>query len=102
MSDYVDYLSDADGLRLLTAIGHAEEFHQKTLQLIHGLLFDSEYETWFSAGRRWAARLSPREKDVVVMKLKGLSFYKIADILGLHPSSTKTYWRRAMGKKPSI
>jgi len=98
----IDFLSDEDGKRLVDAIDIAGEFHQKTRQLINGLLFDQEYENYFNAGRRWAARLSKREMDVVVMKLRGLSFYSIADILGLHPSSTKTYWTRAMNKKPAI
>tara|TARA_Y100000310_G_scaffold327409_1_gene393736 strand:+ start:177 stop:482 length:306 start_codon:yes stop_codon:yes gene_type:complete len=98
----IDYLSDADGQRLVDAIDLAGGFHNKTRALINGLLFDDEYENFFNAGRRWAARLSKRESDVVIMKLRGMSFYRIADILGLHPSSTKTYWRRAMGKKPSI
>ena len=98
----IDYLSDADGQRLVDAIDLAGGFHSKTRALINGLLFDDEYENFFNAGRRWSARLSKRESDVVIMKLRGLSFYRIADILGLHPSSTKTYWRRAMGKKPSI
>jgi DNA-binding NarL/FixJ family response regulator len=98
----IDYLSDADGQRLVDAIDLAGGFHDKTRALINGLLFDDECENFFNAGRRWAARLSKRESDVVIMKLRGLSFYRIADILGLHPSSTKTYWRRAMGKKPSI
>lgn len=99
---HIDFLSDEDGQRLVNAIDLAGGFHSKTRQLINGLLFDEEHENYFNAGRRWAARLSKREADVVVMKLRGLSFYRIADVLGLHPSSTKTYWRRAMGKKPAI
>ena len=98
----LDFLSNEDGDKLGKAIRLSEDFNKKTAMLIHGLLFDVEYEKYFNAGRRWESRLSVREKDVVVMKLKGLSFYAIADILSLHPSSIKTYWRRAMGKKPSI
>ena len=98
----LDFLSIEDGNKLSDAIVLSEEFQAKTVMLIQGLMFNKEHEKYFNAGRRWESRLSPRERDVVLMRLKGLSFYSIADILSLHPSSIKTYWRRALGKKPSI
>lgn len=103
MADRFEFIDQAEANRLMKeAVDLSDEFQQKTIHLLRGLLFDDGLETWFNAGRRWAKRLSERERSVVVMKLRGMSFYTIADRLTLHPSTVKTYWKRAIEKKPIV
>ena len=96
MSDW-EMLTDKNVKMLLDSIDLRGEFVKK-LHIFETGLIEEEDRKWQLSAHKAYDVLSKREREVIKLRLKLMTFPHIAQGLGISVSSAKTYWRRALAK----